>query len=81
MDNADLEKLKVSQGKLVPKFKASVTSYSVTVGSNVQEIKLTPLTADGGASFIVKVRIHVYTVIPVRTNRVNAVPVCVAPEH
>ena len=55
MDNADLEKLKVSQGKLVPKFKASVTSYSVTVGSNVGEIKLSPLTADGGASYIVKV--------------------------
>lgn len=56
MDNADLEKLKVSQGKLVPKFKASITSYSVTVGSNVQEIKLSPLTADGGASYVVKVR-------------------------
>lgn len=55
MDNADLEKLKVSQGKLVPKFKASVTSYSVTVGSNVEEIKLSPLTADSGASYIVKV--------------------------
>ena len=56
MDNADLEKLKVNQGKLAPKFKASVTSYSVTVGSNVEEIKLSPLTADGGASYIVKVR-------------------------
>lgn len=55
MDNADLEKLKVSQGKLAPKFKASVTSYSVTVGSNVEEIKLSPLTADGGASYVVKV--------------------------
>ena len=56
MDNADLEKLKISQGKLVPKFKPSVTSYSVTVGSDVQEIKLSPLTADGGASYVVKVR-------------------------
>ena len=55
MDNADLEKLKVSQGKLLPKFKASVTNYSVTVGSNVQEIKLSPLTADGGASYVIKV--------------------------
>ena len=55
MDNADLEKLKVSQGKLVPKFKASVNSYSVTVGSNVEEIKLSPLTADSGASYAVKV--------------------------
>ena len=55
MDNADLEKLKVSQGKLVPKFQASVTSYSVTVGSNVEEIKLSPLTADSGASYVIKV--------------------------
>lgn len=57
MDNADLEKLKVSTGKLVPKFKASVTSYSVTVGSKVAEIKLSPLTADSGASYVVKVRL------------------------
>ena len=57
MDNADLEKLKVSQGKLVPKFKAFVTSYSVTVGSNVQEIKLIPITSDGGASYTVKVKL------------------------
>ena len=54
MDNADLEKLKVSQGKLLPKFKASVTSYSLTVASNVEEVKLSPLTADGGASYVVK---------------------------
>ena len=79
MDNADLEKLKVSQGKLVPKFKTSITSYSVTVGSNVQEIKLTPLTADGGASFIVKVRIHVYT-CTYKSSQCS-IRVCVAPEH
>ena len=54
MDNADLEKLKVSQGKLVPKFKSSVTSYSLTVASNVEEVKFSPLTADGGASHVVK---------------------------
>jgi tetratricopeptide (TPR) repeat protein len=54
MDNADLEKLKVSQGKLVPKFKSSVTSYSLTVASNVEEVKLSPLTADSGASYVVK---------------------------
>ena len=54
MDNADLEKLKVTQGKLVPKFKASVTSYSLTVASNVEDVKFSPLTADGGASYVVK---------------------------
>lgn len=55
MDNADLEKLKVSAGKLQPKFKASYTNYSVTVGSSVAEIKLTILTSDSGASYDVKV--------------------------
>ncbi len=55
MDNADLEKLRVSPGKLIPKFKASVTEYSVTVGSSVSEIKLTVLTSDSGASYSIKV--------------------------
>ena len=54
MDNADLEKLRVSPGKLTPKFKASVTEYSVTVGSSVSEIKLTVLTSDSGASYTIK---------------------------
>ena len=57
MDNADLEKLKVSHGKLLPKFKPSVTSYSLTLASSVQDVKLSPLTADGGASYVVKVSI------------------------
>ena len=55
MDNADLEKLKISPGKLVPKFKASVTEYSVVLGSDVKEVKISPLTSDGGASYTVKV--------------------------
>ena len=58
MDNADLEKLKISAGKLVPKFKASVTEYSVTVASDVKEIKLSPLTSDGGASYTIKVQVR-----------------------
>ncbi len=57
MDNADLEKLKVSPGRLLPKFKASVTDYSVTVSSEVKEVKLSPLTSDGGASYVIKVLI------------------------
>lgn len=57
MDNADLEKLRVSLGKLSPKFKASETDYSVTVGSAVSEIKLTVLTSDPGASYSIKVSI------------------------
>ena len=55
MDNADLEKLKISPGKLLPKFKASVCEYSVTVASSVGEVKLSPLTSDSGASCIVQV--------------------------
>lgn len=54
MDNADLEKLKITPGKLVPKFKPSVTEYSVTVGSGVGELKLSPLTSDSGASCNIK---------------------------
>jgi len=58
MDNADLEKLKITPGKLVPKFTASVTDYSVTVGSVVKEVKLSPLTSDGGASYVIKVSLQ-----------------------
>jgi len=55
MDNADLAKLMVAPGKLSPKFNPNVTSYSVTVGSNVPEVKLTALTSDSGASYCIKV--------------------------
>ena len=55
MDNADLVKLKVSAGKLLPKFKASVTDYTVTLGSAESELKLTLLTSDNGASYAIKV--------------------------
>ena len=58
MDNADLEKLKISPGKLVPRFKASVTEYSVTLASSVEEIKFSPLTSDSGASYTVKVYVQ-----------------------
>ena len=55
MDNANLDKLKISPGRLVPKFHANTTEYAVTVASNVEEVKLTPLTSDGGASCAIKV--------------------------
>ena len=63
MDNADLEKLKISPGKLIPKFKSSVTEYSVIVASTIGEVKLSPLTSDSGASYVAKVVIS-YTVDP-----------------
>lgn len=55
MDNADLVKLKVSTGKLLPKFKASVTDYTVTLSSSEPELKLILLTSDNGASYAIKV--------------------------
>ena len=47
MDNADLEKLQISLGKLVPKFKTSATEYSVVLGSDVKELKNLALAMKG----------------------------------
>ncbi len=55
MDNADLGKLKIAPGKLAPKFKAGITDYSVIVASTIAEVKLSPLTSDSGASYVIKV--------------------------
>ena len=66
MDNADLEKLKISPGKLVPRFKSSVTEYSVTLASSAEEIKFSPLTSDSGASYTVKVQIRMVSAINIR---------------
>lgn len=51
MDNCDLEKLSVSAGTLEPPFKASSTSYKVTVASGINKITLDVLTSDSGASY------------------------------
>ena len=55
MDNADLEKLSISPGKLTPKFHPNTTEYSVTLGSDVKQIKIDPLTSDSGASYSISV--------------------------
>ena len=55
MDNADLERLKVSPGRLIPKFHPNITEYKATFSSDVCEIKLTTITSDSGASTIIKV--------------------------
>ena len=63
MDNVDLEKLRISPGRLVPKFQSRVTEYSVTVASEITEVKLTPITSDSGASCTIKVgwkHIYIY---------------------
>lgn len=63
MDNANLEKIKVIPGRLVPKFKASVTNYSVVVGSTIPVLKLTILTSDSGASYTIEVSMQHQTPI------------------
>ncbi len=62
MDNADLSKLKIAPGKLLPKFKASTTEYSVIVASTVAEVKLSPLASDSGASYVIKVSLALVTI-------------------
>ena len=59
MDNADLEQLSVSPSKLSPKFHPDTTEYKVTVGSDVKQIKVDPLTSDSGASYSIKVKLRV----------------------
>lgn len=56
MDNADLEQFSVSPGKLSPKFHPNTTEYTVTVGSDVKQIKVDPLTYESGASYSIKVK-------------------------
>ena len=55
MDNADLEKLSVSPGKLTPKFHPNTTEYAVVLASDVEKIKINPLTSDSGASYSISV--------------------------
>ena len=55
MDNADLEKLSVSPGKLTPKFHPNTTEYAVMLASDVEKIKINPLTSDSGASYSISV--------------------------
>ncbi|XP_028398612.1 uncharacterized protein LOC114522180 [Dendronephthya gigantea] len=51
MDDASLQKLSVSPGKLSPKFKKDILEYSVVVGSTVKELKVSPLTSDNNACY------------------------------
>ena len=48
-DNS-LSSLKISQGTLSPEFKGSVTAYTATVGSDVNEITVTPVTSNSKAT-------------------------------
>lgn len=41
-------------GKLVPKFTSNAVDYTLTLASNVQEVKFGPLTSDSGASYVIK---------------------------
>ncbi|XP_060079354.1 uncharacterized protein LOC132558767 [Ylistrum balloti] len=51
MDDCNLEKLAVKPGKLTPVFNKDTTEYAVTVASNVEKIRIDPLTSDTGASY------------------------------
>ncbi|XP_021370614.1 uncharacterized protein LOC110461476 [Mizuhopecten yessoensis] len=51
MDDCNLEKLAVKPGKLTPAFNKDTTDYNVTVASNVEKIRIDPLTSDTGASY------------------------------
>lgn len=64
MDNADLEKLSISPGKITPKFHPNTTEYSVTLGSDVKQIKIDPLTSDSGASYSIHVSKLLHFVFP-----------------
>lgn len=57
MDDASLEKLSISPGKLTPKFNKDITEYFVVVGSSVQELKVSPLTRDNNACYSISVSI------------------------
>ncbi|CDQ95393.1 unnamed protein product [Oncorhynchus mykiss] len=54
MDNCDLEKLAISGQTLQPAFKADVTTYKVTVASDVDQVTLDLLTSDCGASYKIR---------------------------
>lgn len=56
MDDADLEKLSVSPGKLKPAFRKNTTEYEIVVGSDVKELKVNPLTSSDEASYDIKAR-------------------------
>jgi len=81
MDNADLEKLKITPGKLVPKFKPSVTEYSMTVGSGVGEVKLSPLTSDSGASCNIKVSLQLPHAKIMYSLAIMRAPISSTPEY
>jgi len=49
-----LDTLALSRGVLVPEFYSAVTGYGVSVGNSVESIDITPVTADTGASFVMR---------------------------
>ena len=55
MDDASLQKLSISPGKLNPKFNKDIAEYSVVVGSSVKELKVSPLTSDNNACYSISV--------------------------
>ncbi len=52
--NADLGSLELSPGSLEPAFDPAVTTYSTTIGASVDQLGINALTADPGASVIIR---------------------------
>ncbi len=48
--NADLQDIRPSAGTLTPSFSASITSYVVSVGSDIERVSLTAVAADAAAT-------------------------------
>ena len=60
MDNANLESLKLSPGRLNPKFNPSVTDYTVMLSSAATQVKVEAMTSDEDASYEIKVMLGQY---------------------
>ena len=54
MDDADLKSLSVDQVGLSPDYNKTITSYKLVVASNVENLKISAITSDNGASFSIK---------------------------
>eukprot|EP00118_Oscarella_pearsei_P009271 m.52505 g.52505 ORF g.52505 m.52505 type:complete len:1143 (+) comp34215_c0_seq2:19-3447(+) len=79
MDDADLEKLTVSPGKLTPSFHKNTTEYAVVIASNAKEVKVSPLTSSTEASYEIKGG-DGGKVVPLQEGEVKEIKVEVAAE-
>lgn len=55
MDDCTLEQLSIKPVKLSPSFKSAVLQYSSTVSCDVDNVTVSCMTSDSGASYQIKV--------------------------